>query len=337
MAFPWAFEENFEDGTLGNFNSETDTGSRLDFPHYATTAIQRPYFLLPWSGAYCMRVNLGTSTADAYVQENDGWDVTVDSETLFTRFMLYVTDDVTMANNNEFAIWQLASTGPAVECGVYINYTTANGLRLGIGEGSASQFADLSTGVWHTVEVKFVPGSSSDSTLDAWLDGTALTQVGSFTSATTVEGYLGVVGQDAGTTAGTLLFDAVVSDDARVFPPVEQRPKTAVLTKSGHAFVGRGCINQVSLISTGTLDGVLEIYDTDNAYTSDESNLKCSIRNADTSDQISTDIELRRGCYVSLSGTGSRAIIEIARCPTYYSLDLMRAHARTRDGSTDAG
>ena len=33
MAFPLDFFENFEAGTKGNFDSETDTGNRLDFPH----------------------------------------------------------------------------------------------------------------------------------------------------------------------------------------------------------------------------------------------------------------------------------------------------------------
>ena len=35
MAFPWIFHSNFESGNNSEWDSETDTGAQLDFPHYS--------------------------------------------------------------------------------------------------------------------------------------------------------------------------------------------------------------------------------------------------------------------------------------------------------------
>ena len=73
MGFPWNFEETFEGGTKGNFDSESDTGNRLDFPGPAELAADGQG-VAPFRGAYCMRVNLGKNATDAYLQELDGFD-----------------------------------------------------------------------------------------------------------------------------------------------------------------------------------------------------------------------------------------------------------------------
>lgn len=340
MAFAFLSEANFEDGTLGHFESETDTETRLDFPHYATLAAAKVE--MPWNGAYCMRVNLKNdgSPADAHLTETGSWDMTAGTGEIYGRFMLYVSDDIVMANTNEFAILLFDSSGPVIECGIYINYTTANGLRLGIGKdtSAASSFADLSTGVWHTVEFFFDPAGSSASTFDCWLDGTALTQLTGFTSADITQGRFGVVGQDAGTTHGTLLFDSIITDDARVFAPIERRPKAVLLTKSGHLFVGEGCIEELSLLAGAGTDCVLTLYDTDNAYTSDATNVVVELKNTSNNQAVpELPVRVRRGAYVTLSGTTPRALAQIGRAPTYYSLDLQAHWGRKRSGSTSAG
>src|SRR3989304_4043146 len=143
MAFQFLSQSNFEDGGLGAFDAETDTETRLDFPHYVTLA-RTPGLPMPWRGSNCMRVTLvndGTP-ADAYVQKTGSWD-TAAAGTIYFRFMFYMTSDYVMANNDEFAIFQLWSSTNTVEGGVYVNYTTANGLRIGIGETSASSFMPL--------------------------------------------------------------------------------------------------------------------------------------------------------------------------------------------------
>ena len=249
MAFPFISEVGFEAGTLGSFDSETDTDSKLDFPHYSALA-RVPGLAMPYRGAYCMRVDLAGGTNDAYVQEDDDWDMAA-NETQHWRFMLWVDPAITMANTNEFIVWQLQSSGPVTEAAVVINFTTANGLRIGIGETGGSQFLPLTTGVWHAVEINahLDAGGGDDGTLDLTLDGASATQVASLDQGAIVQGRLGAMGIDAGTTKGVLLFDEVVSDDAQIYQPAERFPHQMQLTASGHAFVGPGTVENISLMS----------------------------------------------------------------------------------------
>ena len=82
MAFPYDHHVNFEAGSRGSFNAETDTDSKLDFPHYSELALT-PGHGAPFSGAYCMRVDLSGGTNDAYVNEDDDWDFALNASTSF--------------------------------------------------------------------------------------------------------------------------------------------------------------------------------------------------------------------------------------------------------------
>lgn len=338
MAFPFLSQNNFETGTLGGFDSETDTETRLDYPHYVELA-RTPGLPMPWRGAYCMRVKLANdgTPADAYVQETGSWD-TAASGTIFIRFMFYVSNDIVMADADEFAVLQLWSGTNTVEAGVYVNYTTANGLRLGIGETSATSFLPLTTGAWHTVEIKAVidSGVGNDGTLDGWLDNAAFTQVTALDQDAITSGVLGVLSQDAGTTRGHVFFNDVISDDARIGSPVERFPQPYLMTASGHAFVGPGEICDVQLLSGAATDNVLQIYDTDTAYTTDASNIVLEMKN--TANNQVVDISdlgrcVKRGCYVSMTGTNPRAIISFRNA--YQDNGPMRAYALRRKPHKD--
>lgn len=340
MAFPWVSEANFEDGTSGHFDVESDTDTRLDFPHYSTlVALDTP--LYPYRGAYCMRVALANdgSPADAYVQETGSWDMTAGTGELYGRFMLLISDDLVMANSDEFAILQFWSGTNTVECGIYINYTTANGLRLGTGQdtSAASQFATLTTGEWHSVEFFFDPAGATASTFDCWLDGTALTQQTGFTSADITSGVLGVLSQDATTTAGTVLFDQVITDDARVYPPVNRFPRNLLLTKTGHAFIGRGKIDQLSLVAGGSADNSCIIYDTDQAYTSDAGNIVSFVQSGVASETVfGLPTEVHKGAYAVLAGTNPRVLVAVAGNNLGYSELGYRKVLANRDSSSSA-
>lgn len=323
MAFPYLSETGFESGTVGHFDVETDTESRLDYPHYSDLA-RVPGNAAPFRGAYCMRVvleNDGTP-ADAYVQETGSWDLSADG-TIFMRFAFYVSPNVTMANNDEFAICQLWSSTNTVEAGVYINYTTANGLRVGIGETSASQLKPLTTGRWHQFEIgaNIDAGGGNDGTLDGWLDGAAYTQITGLDQGAITSGVLGVLSQDAGTTAGYVLFDEVVADDTRVFPILDRFPQEVMLTTSGHVFVGPGCLQNISLLSGAGTDCVLSVYDTDTAFTSDPKNARIELKNTANNELVDPAgvpvRTFRRGCYVALSGTTPRAIAQVSKVRCY--------------------
>lgn len=333
MAFPFLSQNNFSAGTAGHFDTEADTETRLDFPHYAVIA-RIPGLPMPWRGSNCMRVTLvndGTP-ADAYVQETGSWD-TAASGTIFFRFMFYMTADYVMADSDEFAIFQLWSATNTVEGGVYVNYTTANGLRIGIGETSASSFMPLTAGAWHCVELKAVidSGVGDDGTLDGWLDNAAFTQVTALDQGAITSGVVGVLSQDAGTTKGTVFFDSVIADDARIGEPVERFPNPLLLTASGHAFVGPGEICRIQMLSGAATDNVAQVYDTDTGYTTDASNIVLELKNTANNEVIDLPearICVKRGCYVSLSGTNPRAIISFRNA--YQDDGPLRAYALRR-------
>lgn len=338
MAFDFISHENFELGTRGHFDAETDTDSKLSFPGYFELA-RTPYISMPWSGAYCMRVDLAGGTNDAYVQETGDWDMTAGSAELYMRFMLWLDPNLTMANNDEFAILQYWSSTNTVETGIYINFSTANGFRIGIGEASASQFLPISTGRWNTVENFFNPAGSSNGAIDMWLNGTAATQVGSISNASITSGVVGTIGIDAGTTRGVILFDEIITDDARIFGPEHRFPETVVMARSGHIFGGPGVIDNVTLVSSGTADNALAIYDTDLGNTDDYSNRKVQLRNTAAAggeivDPAGMPAEVRHGAYLTLSGTadanGPQAIVKIKRAVAYGSDGAIRNYGLRR-------
>lgn len=335
MAFPFLSEAGFEDGTLGHFDAETDTESRLDFAHYATLAAQ-PGLAMPYRGAYCMRITLlnDGSPADAFVQETGSWDTSA-SGTIFFRLMFWVSPNVVMANADEFAIFQLWSSTSTVEGGAYINYTTANGLRIGIGEASASSLLPLATGVWHCLELKFVidSGVGNDGTIDAWLDGSAFTQVTGLDQGAITSGVVGVIAQDAGTTTGTILFDDIIADDARIFPPTVRFPTVLLMTASGHAFVGPGEVASVQLLAGAGTDNIASLFDTDVGFTSDASNVRVELKNtanAQMVPSIEKPVHFERGCYVALSGTAPRATIQVRPKVAYASDGAIRNYGARR-------
>ena len=337
MAFPFLYEEGFELGTIGQFDAQSpDPFTRAGIDHYSTLAARPDVKVAPFRGAYCFRVNLATNTTDHYVQETAGFD-TAAAGRIFIRFQLYISPSRVMANNDEFAVFQLWSGVSLAEVGVYVNFTTASGLRLGIGEATASQFLPLTPGVWHTVEVNALidSGVGNDGTIDGFLDNAAFTQVTALDQAAITSAVFGVLSQDAGTTAGVVLIDEIFADDTRLFPVVERFPETMFLTRSGHVAVGETELLNVELIpGTGT-DSILTIYDTDRAYLSDVSNIIGRLNNLTASeppiDLADVPVNAKRGVYVDLAGTAPRAIVHIGRSQGYRSDGRIRDHgSRTK-------
>lgn len=334
MAFPFVFEENFELGTLGGFNSESDASGRLDFAHYSQLA-KVPGLSAPWRGAFCMRVNLGTSTTDAYVQEDDGFDIAADG-TLHFRYMFYISKDIVMATTNEFIMTVLQSAGPVSEIVVALNYTTANGYRIGIGETAGASFLPVSLGVWHCLEVSISldDGVSDDGTIDAWLDGSPFTQVASLDQAAITQARIGVIGQDAGTTQGYILYDQITVDDARMGPLYsrDRFPTSIYLTKSSHVYMGEGCLKNVTLMSGAATDNVLSVFDTD-VGNSNAGQLVLELKNTANSELVDpADMpkHTQRGCFVQLTGTNPRAMVSIGHAQGYWSDGRIRNHGASR-------
>lgn len=337
MAFPFTAEENFESGGVGDFNSETDTDSRLDFPHFSELAAI-PGTPMPWRGAYCMRVKFGAGfEADAYVQENDDWDIASDGA-LYFRFMMYVDPLMTMSDGDEVAIFALQSTGGTNEAQVAIKYTTAAGFQIGIGELSAASLLDLPLGRWLPIEVyvNLDDGGSDDGTIDLWVEGGQATQVASLDQASIVQGILGVSSQATSAMTGNLYFDDVLADDARLYWPQERYPVDQYITDDGHVFVGPGFIENATLIDGGSGDCTLDVYDTDTGKTVDANRTRLvlkTVNNDDIVDPAGMPTVVKRGAYAVIGGTNPRAMIKIRRAPGYGSEGATRIIGRNRTAS----
>lgn len=329
MAFPYVTEATFEDGTDGHFDTETDTESRLDIAHYSALA-RVPGLDAPFRGAYCLRVNLANdgTPADAYVQETGSWDMTAGTNDLYQRFYLYLSPDLTMTTTNEFAVMEYWSGTADAEAGVYVNFTTANGFRLGFGKATASAFTPLNLGRWICVETFFDPAGGGGGTFSGYVDGSLVALVTGLTNANITSGVFGVVGQDAGTTAGYVLIDQIVADDARIFPIIDRYPEAVLLTQSGHVFVGEGEVESVELLSGAGTDCVLSVFDTDTGYTSAATNVYAELKNTANSERVAHDWPplkhiFRRGCYIAISGTNPRALVKV-RNVAYYDPGAIR-------------
>jgi len=317
MAFPYLFHENFEGGTIGDFNTETDTGARLAVTHYSELA-RLGNCAMPWRGAYAVRVDLAKSVDDAFLQENDGFDTALDGS-IEVKFKMWVSPDITMANNDEFVIFALQSTGPVSEVVIVINYTTANGLRIGVGATSGVNFLQLQTGQWLDVELSVTidDGASNDGTAILRVNGVAATTLSGQDQAAIIQASFGVIGQDAGTTAGTILFDHIMADDTRIYPTHNDQRwdyNQVVLADNQHLFVGRGCLENIQLVTAGT-DNVLQCWDTDTGNTNDLNRLKVELKTSTATeivDPAGMPVKFTRGCYVVITGTtAAKAIARI--------------------------
>jgi len=315
MAFPWIFESNFEAGTNGEWDSETDAASQLDFPHY-TELGRYPWRAAPHSGAYCMRAVLSGGTADAVVSEGD-IDI-ADTVTRWFRFNVWFSPTFDATADDTVALFELQGSGNAVTASVGFRYVAATDvINIGIG-GAASgavpgnwDAAAIERNVWYTVEAKVNIETDASGTVDLYVtkDGlngntTAVASGSSITNIAVTHGVLGIQDHLA-TTTGVILIDDFVMDDAQLFHVRDRYPFQKVMTKSGHAFVGPGQIDIAALLSTGA-DNVLKLYDTDIALVNDDQGFVTELDMSAFS-SVEGPLTFYRGCYCELAGTSPRA------------------------------
>jgi hypothetical protein len=332
MAFPWIFQSNFESGSNAEWDTETDTGSLLDFPHYSTLSTI-PGAPAPFRGAYCMRINCG-DTNDHTLTEGD-IDI-ADAGTAYFRWYMFVHSNFTATADDIFNIFELQQAGGTVEMSVSMQITAAtNLLEIGFGDGTAqsSFVAWPGRNRWVCVELLATVSTGGAGVATLFLDGTQVQTATSLTQAAAVgQGVLGTQNTLA-TTTGMLFFDQFVMDDARIYPISNRFPHEVLLTKSGHVFVGQGIIENVSLLSGAGTDCVLSLFDTDVANTNDASNVKLELKNLSNNelvDPAGTPAHFQRGCYVSLSGTTPRAIVKVCQAQGYWSDGRIKQHGARR-------
>ena len=336
MAFPWIFENNFENTvTPFGWDSEEDTGGLLDVPTYLTLAQSNVAgnAALPYRGASCMRIVAG-DTNDHTLTEAD-LDI-ADGATAFASFYLYIGTDFLATANDTFNIYEF-SEAAAIGASLSLRITaTTDAVEIGIGDGVVA--TDFSTGLlakgrWYHIEVGYFVSTGGAGTLTLYVDGVSRVALTTLTGNAVTSGRLGT--QDTlSTTTGTLLFDEFKFDDLQVFPNVRRFPDTMTLTQSGHVFVGPGSIDSATLMST-TAGNTMWLYDTDRFNTDQNQDrvVELDIAAHTTMSAGHQPIHFLRGCYVELAGTNPRGTVTISRStegPHYYSAAGMRQYGNQR-------
>lgn len=319
MGFPYIFESNFEGGTAAEWTTgETDTDGILDFPHYRTLAA---YGLEPYSGAYCMRIVApGATPADAYVSAPEC--NIADTATNYFRFNLLFSKDFTCtATDAAVALLELQGAGnnETVAFGFSITITT-DVILLGIGAAANNAVPGtfstepIERGVWYTVELAVNIETDASGTVDMYVSRkggpgavTAEAAIDTITNIAVTHAVLGIQDQLA-TTSGTILIDNFVQDEARLYHH-ERYPETMCLTKTGHAFVGPGKIDALTLLP-GSAAGSVLVYDSDAVSTANLVAELSTVAN-ETATRVSP-INVARGAYCVFTGQGEpRAYVKI--------------------------
>ena len=337
MSFPYIFHENFESGTKGSFDTETDTGSLLDFPHYSVLAFD-PNSMMPYRGAYLLRNALG-DTNDHTLTEGD-IDI-ADGGTAYFKWQMGLSKDFRFTADDTFNVFELQQAGGTVEASVGFRVTNSSQLiEIGIGDGGAptSFFQWPALGKWVTVELLATISTSDVGVLTLYLDGAQVATLTTLDHAAAIgQGVLGSQ-NTLSTTLGTIYYDDFIMDDARIYPYRERFPQSQQVLKSGHVFVGPGYIEGATLYTISSGDESLILYDTDTANTNDASPVAELSATAQTS--VGGPLWFERGCYAALAGTSPRGAVIVTKSneklgvkgPMYYSNWGMRywGHNRTQ-------
>lgn len=336
-ALPYIFESNFETGLTTEWDSETtDTNNVLKIKHYTELADYNASVIgpiTPFRGAYCMEIRLGGET-DAHQLIEGDLDI-ADTQEAYAAFQLFIGKNFTATADDIFNIFEQNSAA-AVERAVSLRITAAtNIVEIGVGKVAGTVWAaqPLERGKWYHVELKTVIQSGGTGTGDVYLDGSLVASITTLTDLAGTTGSLGTKNTLA-TTSGYLFFDCFRYDTAAAgtltaFGPRKERfPEVLWVNKTTHVCLGDSDLLNVTLLA-GTAPNTLTIYDTDRADISDESN-KVAYLNTLTSLEPPVDLAdvpvcLKRGAYVVITGTETKALIHIGRSSGYYSTGRIRA------------
>src|SRR5688572_18344880 len=134
MTFPFSFYETFEGGNKGAFDSESDSGNRLDFPGPDQLA-NGLMDVFPHRGAYCARVNLGKNSTDAYLSETVSWAA---DSTNYVSFKFMVGEDVQIGNDGDLVDIMVLRSASADEGAITLARIEPAGLVVGLRDAAGS-------------------------------------------------------------------------------------------------------------------------------------------------------------------------------------------------------
>lgn len=334
MALPYIYSSSFDTGDNSEWDSETDVSGALDFPHYTTLA-RIPGASAPYRGAYCMRIVAPANTADHTLTEGD-MNIAA-TATAWTRFFLYVSDDFAATADDIFNIFELQQAGGTVETAISLQIIAATGIvSIGIGETEAASFpSTLAKGQWHQIELSATidDGGSNDGTSTLYVNGESIQTISSLDQGAVGQGVLGTQNTLATTNAGFLLFDEFAFDDTRI-GITDRWTESRLMTTDSFAFVGKGEINNITIIDGGSGDVTVELYDTDVYSTSLTPVWHSATVTADTDLFFSDlDIPFRRGCLVNIGGTLGAVSAQMSKMTAWGSDGSVRLHGHKRAGT----
>src|SRR3990167_4958068 len=163
MAFPWLTQEPFDDASRGNFDSETDASSILDFPHYAELA--RGGFA-PWQGAHALRAQL-SGTATGLITETGSFD-TAQNGSIFIWFPVCIGADLSLTDGDAVILFALDSAGPVNE--VVFGVRNNGGVyEFFVGETGSTRTLAITRNNkrWYQIELScLIDGAGSLGTID---------------------------------------------------------------------------------------------------------------------------------------------------------------------------
>ena len=318
MAFPYLFEADAEEGTNGVFNSETDTNSKLAVRHYEYLARNLLFpDAVPLRGAYCWHIDLSGGTADAYLEELEGFDTAL-AGTIHIAGAIQITNNLVMAASDQFVHFALQSAGPVNEITVEIRNNAGVIEILASDNGVPTiRAAALTLNRWHIWELSCTidSGAGNDGTVDFFLDGNQIgAQLTAIDQGAITQARWGTIGIDVGTTAGHILMDRLIADDTRVYPMARRYGNQVLLTKSGHVALGGGQLAEVSYYAGAASDNEFRMFDTDEANTNAAPPLFPEWRNQAVQETYVYNVldgygYFRRGLYVQMTGTNPHAMV----------------------------
>jgi hypothetical protein len=316
LSFPWLTQETFDDGTRGNFDSETDASNILTFPHYRQLAADG---LSPWQGAHALRLKL-SGTATGFITETGSFD-TAAAGTIHVWMPVCIGSDLNLTAGDTVILFALDSAGPVNEAVMGVR-NNGGVYELFAGETGATNTLAITRNSrqWYQLELSCLidSGAPNDGTIDFYVDGAAVgAQITGLNQGAITQARLGAVSGTAAGNSGTILIGGIIADDLRIFP----RPRfqlgtdTVWVTRDITAFVGPVKLDSVQLTGTGT-DAVLTILDTDHFESTDNPRPPAVyVRNVTANDQspgMNSPISLAKGCYVQLTGTAPQAWVSIS-------------------------
>ena len=331
------------------FTGVGGTAASLTFPHYTELA-QTPGAPMPFRGSNCARFTLvtGDGVTATYLEEGTRID-TGDTDWRSIRFMLYLSDDWTMANNDTFKLLEFDS-GAAVEMTLTINFTTAAGLEIGWNETGNTVKTPITVGEWHSVEAQYLVSTGGAGTILFWLDDIQGTTITTLTGAALVDMEIGVQDRDSGTSGSMYIDQFVMSQEdtllgRQIYGLSVRYPETMHITSSQQVCIGSGQIDNATLIGgKGELDEQLILYDTDTGYDGDASRTLLLLKataEGEVVDSAGMPVTFSRGVFCDMTRDDNaevaatdfalaRASIKIKRCSAYGSEGALRNHAAKR-------